>query len=116
MSTAQVQGPLRHSAESHLHRLEPLHPATVAFLAVQHGVPVSSPPVGPAGGVAATDAGRMTQYCPGARSARRGCLLGSVAVCLGKAEIQGALRMETVEAWLLCRICMISRFHVSAAP
>jgi len=36
--------------------------------------------------------------------------------CAWKSDMQGALRMAAVEVWLLCRICMISRFHVSAVP
>jgi hypothetical protein len=88
--TARQTTPVEHqSAESRLHRLEPLHPAAVAFLAVQHGVPVSSPPVGPAGGVAATDAGRMTQYCPGARcSSPRLAIRSSVS---GKSRDRGGI-------------------------
>jgi len=45
MSPAHVQDPLRRSAEPHVHRLEPLHPAALTLLAMQHGVPVASAPV-----------------------------------------------------------------------
>jgi hypothetical protein len=48
MSPAQVQNPLRRSAQPHINRLEPLHPAALAFLAMEDGVPVASAPVGPA--------------------------------------------------------------------
>jgi hypothetical protein len=40
------------SAQPHIHRLEPLHPADLAFLAMQNGVPVAPSPVGPARGAA----------------------------------------------------------------
>ena len=45
------------STQPHVHRLKPLHPAALALLAMQHGVPVASAPVGPAGGAAAAAAG-----------------------------------------------------------
>ena len=113
-SPAQEQDPLRRSAQPHIHGLKPRHPAALVFLAVLDGVPMPSSPMGPTGGVAATAAGSITQCCPGARCSSPGLAIGSDAVCLLQADMQGALRMATVKAWLLCRICMISRFHVSA--
>jgi hypothetical protein len=53
MSPAQVHNPLRRSAQPHIHRLKPLHPAVLTLLAMQHGVPMASAPMGPPRGAAA---------------------------------------------------------------
>jgi len=42
------------SAQPHVHRLKPLHPAALAFLAMQHGVPVAAAPMEPGSGAAST--------------------------------------------------------------
>ena len=48
--TARQTTPVVHqSAEPHIDRLEPLHPAALTLLAMQDGVPVASAPMGPAG-------------------------------------------------------------------
>ena len=52
--TARQTTPVEHqSAEPHIDRLEPLHPAALTLLAMQDGVPVASAPMGPARGAAA---------------------------------------------------------------
>lgn len=41
------------SAQPYVHRLKPLHPAVLALLAMQHGVPMPSSPMGPPRGAGA---------------------------------------------------------------
>lgn len=51
------------SAQPHVDRLEPLHAAALTLLTMQNGVPMAPAPVGPAGGAAATAAGRGARCC-----------------------------------------------------
>ena len=105
--TARQTTPVQHqSAESHLHRLEPLHPAALAFLAMQDSAPVASAPMGPARCAGAGAAWAARGGRPGGAIKPEVLADPHRGLGLHGAGVVGTASGETLTAWHLgCRAC-----------